>query len=57
MDEKIFEQPREDSQEPSGEPGGAEDVEQQRAEIRESEVGHPDEHEPDSTGSRGDWTP
>lgn len=54
MDEKIFEQ-REETQEPSPE-GGAEDVEQERAEIREAEVGHPDEREQDSTGSRGSWS-
>jgi hypothetical protein len=54
MDEKIFEQPK-DSQEPSPEQG-PEDVEQQRAEIREAETSHPDEREQGSTGSRGSWS-
>jgi hypothetical protein len=56
MDEKIFEQ-GEKTQEPS--PGGGEDVEQQRAEIREAE-NHGEEHNPPedmpSTGSRGSWS-
>ena len=54
MDEQIFEQPH-DTQEPSPETA-PEDVEQERAEIREAEMRHPDEREEPSTGSRGDWS-
>jgi hypothetical protein len=57
-DEKIFEQP-EDTQEPSPDPSGADEPEQERAEIREAEE-HGEERNPPGeippTGTRGSWT-